>query len=84
MALQLPRLIRLPFDYTISVQQCSAKEMIALGLEGADGGWIVEAKAIVIRKALPLPYKRYLIGHELAHALNDWIHELTLDGTMKS
>jgi Zn-dependent peptidase ImmA (M78 family) len=38
-----------------------------------DGAWLYDTKTIDIRSSLPAKQRRYVLGHELLHAVNDWI-----------
>lgn len=82
---RLPARVVLPFGYVVTVRQLTDAEMDSLE-DGAatDGQWDVETRTIQIRKSLPLRRKRYILGHELGHALWDWQHECLDLGQMKT
>ena len=70
---RIPRKIKLPFGYVVTVRQFTNKQMNNME-ETADGLWNPETKTIYIRKSLPLPRKRYILMHELGHAWLDFTH----------
>lgn len=76
--MRLPKRVVLPFGYVVSVKQRPDSEM-----EGQDGLWDVETRTISIRKSLPLRRRRYILIHELGHALWDSQHQHLDCGYMK-
>lgn len=83
--LTIPRAIRLPFGWTVKVRMVTVKELAGItgwSLDEArrtDGAWIVDNRTIYCRRSLPAKTKRYVVAHELLHAVNDLIgHELGL------
>ena len=82
----IPRTIRLPFGYTIKVEQVTKREMEDECGDFLDGAWTPEGPnggTIRIVRSLKMTRKRYILGHEIAHAVNDWLHEHLNMGTGK-
>lgn len=75
--MRLPKRVVLPFGYVVKIKQRPDSEM-----EGQDGLWDVETRTISIRKALSLRRRRYILIHELGHALLDAQHECLDKGMM--
>lgn len=76
---RIPKQVRLPFGYVVTVRQVTGKELDR-AIEGVDACWDVEERAIWIRKSLPITRKRYLLAHELGHAWLDWQHQYLDEG----
>lgn len=80
--LSLPRLIRLPFGFIVRVRICTAAELArACGwslaeAQATDGGWHVDTRTIYLRSTLSPLRRRYVLAHELQHAVTDWAHHL--------
>jgi Zn-dependent peptidase ImmA (M78 family) len=79
---RLPGIVHLPFDFRIKIRPVGRKVLNAKGLSDADGGWCVDERTIYIFSRLSGREKRYVLGHELVHALIDWIHFCTQTGVM--
>jgi Zn-dependent peptidase ImmA (M78 family) len=82
---RLPSRVCLPFGYRISVRQLTDTEMRAQDekKELQDGLWDAGKRLIMIRRSLPVARKKYILGHELIHAVLDYIHECLNDTTMR-
>lgn len=82
--MRLPARVHLPFGYVVLVRQITDAEMRGLDEDGDlhDGLWDVESRTIYVRLALPIRRRRYILSHELGHALWDWQHALMNDGAM--
>lgn len=80
-AVRLPKYVHYPFGYRIRVvltDEAGIRE--AAECDGdddtPDGVWDVETKTIFVLQALPIRRQRYVLGHEMRHALADWEHEM--------
>ena len=84
-AVRLPTRIHLPFGYTVLVKQITDAEMILHDEDGElqDGLWDVELRTIFVRRSLPLTRRKYILGHEILHAVNDWVHDCLNEEAMK-
>ncbi len=86
--MRIPSRVQFPFGYDVLIRQVSDAEMLDV-LEAeepqdiSDGAWIVDTRTIYIRKALPVQRRKYILSHELGHALWDWQHECMNWGAMK-
>lgn len=86
--MRLPTRVNLPFGYDVLIKQVSDAEML-VAIDGeepedvTDGAWLVDTRTIYIRKSLPAARKRYILSHELGHALWDWQHECMNWGAMQ-
>lgn len=82
---RVPARVYLPFGYVIPVRMVSRKEMRkVMDGQDLDGGWDPKTRRIYLYKGLRVKRKRYMLLHELAHALNDMLHELLDDGTVRN
>lgn len=81
--MRLPRRLTLPFGYTITFRYCTAAEMKAHEVDDSDGYWDSDTRTIYLRRRLPVKRLRYIIGHELDHAINDYRHYCTDEGIAK-
>jgi Zn-dependent peptidase ImmA (M78 family) len=84
--MRLPSRITLPFGYTVLVKQVSEQEMKVEAEDDEDppdGLWDVDSRTIYVRSHLSLKRKRYILGHEMCHALADWIHDCMTEEAMK-
>jgi Zn-dependent peptidase ImmA (M78 family) len=83
--MRLPSRVTLPFGYVVLVKELTDAEMRAEEEAGelCDGLWDAEAKTIFVRKDLPLKRKRYILWHELGHALWDGQHCCFDEGAFK-
>lgn len=83
--MRLPRQVRLPFGYTVQVKEVSDSEMRAEDEDGGlnDGLWDAETKTIYVRASIPPRRKRYILVHEMGHALWDYQHELFDEGAAR-
>lgn len=78
--MRLPTRVTLPFGYIVKVKAITdsemAEEMDAESSEDiCDGLWESETRTIFIRKSLPTRRQRYVLGHELLHAVLDFTHD---------
>ena len=82
--MRLPSRVHFPFGYVVRVRQVTDAEMRALedDEESCDGMWDSETRTIYVRAALPMRRRRYILGHELGHALWDWQHDLMNEKAM--
>ena len=76
---RIPRRASFPFGYTVTIVQVTDREMrdreeIDADEDISDGCWFADTRTIYLRKALPPRRKRYILGHELMHAVLDWQH----------
>lgn len=80
--LSLPRVVRLPFGFAVRVRIVTAAELArALGwsvteAQDTDGAWHSDTRTIYLRSTLPPKRRRYVLAHELQHAVTDWAHHL--------
>ena len=84
--MRIPRRLHLPFGYVITIKQVSAKDDALLDQDTGlylDGSWSPETRTITINKALPVKRRKYLALHELAHSINDMMHELLDKGVIQ-
>lgn len=78
--MRLPSRVVFPFGYRVTVKQVSDREMREFSDDdpgqplSLDGCWYADHRTIYIRKCLGVRRKRYILAHEVAHAVNDWIH----------
>lgn len=76
----MPKNLVLPFGYVITFKFLSAAEMIEEEIGDSDGGWDETTRTIFVRRRLPAKRLRYIIGHEMDHAINDYRHHLANEG----
>lgn len=84
--MRLPTRVHLPFGFRIAVKLVTDSEMVGvLGSsdpdEMVDGLWDDDTRTIYIRKVLSKKRQRYILSHELHHALLDWAHACLNDQT---
>ena len=80
--MNLPRLIKLPFGYSVKVKHVPYQDFCHLS--GDDTAyWDVENKLLYIDSDLPLAEKRYMLMSQLGHILLDACHEYLDSGLMK-
>lgn len=82
----LPKSLTLPFGYRVSIREVTDGEMREMDDEDervSDGCWDVETRTIYIVKTLSPRRKRYILGHELFHAVLDWQHHMLNEGAIK-
>jgi Zn-dependent peptidase ImmA (M78 family) len=74
--MRLPSRVTLPFGYVVLVKQVTDAEMRAQDEDGelADGLWDCEGRIIYLRRSLPVRRRRYILAHEMQHAVADWTH----------
>jgi Zn-dependent peptidase ImmA (M78 family) len=77
---RIPRTIRLPFGYLIKVEQVTKREMEDECGDHLDGAWMAEYRTIYLRRSLNMTRKRYILCHELQHAVADLTHQQLNDG----
>lgn len=88
MAHRIPRTVRLPFGYTVKVRNVSSAEMrdaidAAPDEELPDGAWVSDDMTIYLLGSTPLRRRRYVLCHELQHAVTDLTHQQLIDGVGK-
>lgn len=71
---RIPKKVELPFGYTVQIELLTNKAFKAKHGTLLDGIFDPETRTISIRVQLPLKRRRYILGHELDHAVNDWRH----------
>lgn len=90
--MRLPASVRFPFGYVVRVRLVTAAEMesaesccncFAKPDEVPDGSWDCSERTIRICKGQPVTRQRYILGHELQHALLDFNHHHLNAGSMK-
>lgn len=81
--MRLPRTIRFPFGYVVKVRTLTHAQMVEHGERTSDGAWDCTTRTIFIRKRLPRARQRFLLAHEMGHALLDWQVHHCNEGTMK-
>lgn len=80
--LRLPRVVRLPFGFAVRVRVTTAAEMARAcrwslaEAQTVEGSWDWDSRTIYVRSTLPPRRKRYVLAHELQHAVTDWIGHL--------
>ena len=82
--MRIPRVVRLPFDYDVKVKQVTVREMREVMEDDdstPDGCWVVDDQTIYLLKSLPAQRKRYILAHELVHAVNDMAHAQVNEAT---
>ncbi len=83
--MRFPCRIVFPFGFVISVRQVTDSEMKEAADGGeADGLWLVDSREILILKTMPIKRRRYILAHELNHALTDFVHHYLNCGKMKA
>lgn len=82
--LSLPKTISLPYGYVVKIRLVPAGECKEENGRLLDGWWDDEVKTIYIKRTLTPARKRYQMGHELQHAVLDWIHHCLNEGIMKA
>jgi hypothetical protein len=72
--MRLPRTLVFPFDYRISFKYVTRAEMKEVDgtEEPPDGLWDCATRTIYVLRRLPARRLRYVIGHEMDHAVNDY------------
>mgnify|MGYP001574712457 FL=1 len=74
---RIPTKIILPFDYVVTVQQVPPQSEALLAEGGySDGIWDPLSRIISVNNKLPAKRKRYIVIHEMQHALVDLLHDL--------
>ena len=74
MALSIPRSVRFPFGYKVAVRLVTAKQVEKANGQAAHGCWDGGKRTIYIDRALAPLERRYVMSHEMIHALADWQH----------
>ena len=74
--LVIPNQIKFPFGYVVKVRQV----LPVLLPGGVDGTWDADSRVIMINKLCNIKRRRYLITHEMQHALTDWTHWIMDNG----
>ena len=84
--MRLPKSLSFPFGYRVAIREVTDGEMRELDDEderSSDGCWAVQTRTIYIVKTLSPRRKRYILGHEMFHALIDYQHHLLNEGASK-
>ena len=81
--MRLPKRLVLPFGYVVTFKFLSAAQMRAEDAAELDGYWDPDTRTIYLRRQLPAKRLRYMVGHEMDHAINDYRHHLTNEGIAK-
>lgn len=78
--MRFPSTIRFPFGYDVKVRlvpPAEIAEQAEFEIEDApDGLWLADRQTIFINRALPLRRQRYVLIHEMGHALWDFQHQM--------
>lgn len=82
--MRLPRTLVFPFGFIIKLKCVTAAEMKSAQADDCDGYWDVGTRTIYLRRRLPAKRLRYILLHEMQHALTDYIHEMLDDGVAKN
>lgn len=84
--MRLPSRVVLPFGYVVLVKEVSDQEMRIEAEDNEDfpdGLFDSETRTIFIRKDQAHGRKKYILSHELIHAVADFQHEMFNDGALK-
>lgn len=84
--MRLPKRLTLPFGYVVAIKEVTDGEMRDLDdadVRTSDGCWDAASRTIYIVKTLSPRRKRYILGHELFHAVVDYQHHLFNEGASK-
>lgn len=84
--MRLPKSLTLPFGYRVSIKEVTDGEMRDLDdadERESDGCWDATTRTIYIVKTLSPRRKRYILGHELFHAVVDFQHHLLNERSAK-
>lgn len=86
--MRIPARVVFPFGYVVKIREVTVHEMrdleeIEAGEEEAEGLWDVDERTLYVLKCLTRRRKRYVVIHELAHALLDMGHEVMGKGAAK-
>ena len=81
--MRLPTRVNLPFGYIVKVKLATGSEMKNKDGQDCDGLWDSDTRTIYVRKALPVKRQRYILVHELVHAMNDYLHAALDAGAAK-
>ena len=81
--MRLPTRVNLPFGYTVKVRLATPTQFGQWGEADSDGLWCAQERTIYIKKGLTVRRQRYLLVHELIHALNDHLHAFLDSGDLK-
>lgn len=72
--MKLPRRVVFPFGYVVQVLQVPPEVLSG----DSDSEWNADTRTITINKQCAVARRRYLLLHELEHALND-LHHWAMD-----
>lgn len=78
--MRLPKRLVFPFGYVVAFKFLTAAEMKLHEAAELDGYWDPDSRTIYLRRRLPVKRLRYMVGHEMDHAINDYRHHLTNEG----
>ena len=76
----IPARVVLPFGYIVTIKQISDAEMDKMlerdkAGEPCDGYWNVDNRTLYVLKKMLMKRKRYIVAHDMIHAVNDWMHQ---------
>lgn len=78
--MRLPKRLSFPFGYVVTFRYLSASQMKTHEASELDGYWDSDTRTIYVRRRLQAKRLRYIIGHEMDHAINDYRHHLANEG----
>ena len=82
--MRLPRTLVFPFGYRVKVVSLTPTEMTEENEgEPVDGLWDCGTRTIYVSKGVPITRQRYILAHEMQHALLDYMHAMSDEGVMK-
>lgn len=81
--LRTPKWLKMPYGYKVQIKQISRKKMTEDHSPDTDGIWDVDSGTIWLVKSLSPERKRYVLAHEIGHAVTDWTHWLVNEGLAK-
>jgi len=72
--MKIPRSIKLPFNYTVTVQHVPYQELLHRGTDQC-AYWDVDQRVLLLDEDLPLAEQRYHLLSNLFHMVLDLQHE---------
>jgi Zn-dependent peptidase ImmA (M78 family) len=79
----LPKKIKFPFDFVIEVKVIPEEQLESLMGRGCEGAYLPDARMIVVSRSLTTRKRRYIVAHEMTHALNEYFDEGLRSGIME-
>lgn len=70
----LPRTVRLPFGFVITIKTMAPSTLKRIAKEDVYGCWDGATRTIYIDKTVGERKQRYLLTHEMMHAFAEWQH----------